>query len=120
MSLSYSNALLRVIVAKICQDVGWHTAHVSALNVLSDLLKLYIKQISVAAVNFANHAGRSQPTIDDVAVAFNYLSIDISQLQNYILNVDSSPLDIKVPFFPLPCKQNRVLDRTDPDEERDE
>lgn len=120
MKLTYTNSLLRIIVSKICQDVGWHSAHISALNVLSDVFAHYIQQISVSALQYANHAGRSQPTFEDLAIAFNHLKIDLNQLQNYISNVDSSPLDIKVPFYPLSCRRNRVLDRTEFDEERAE
>src|SRR5699024_9193804 len=38
----------------------------------------------------------------------------------YILNVDSSPLDVELPFYPITTKQNRVLDHCDPEEERPE
>ena len=120
MALTYSNSLTRVVVSKICQDVGWQTAHVSTLDALSELLVYYIRQVSTAALDYANHCGRAQPTFDDLAMAFNYLSIDMSQLQDFILNIDSSPLSIPIPLYPLPCRQNRVFDNYEQNQDRPE
>lgn len=120
-SKSFSHSVLRMIVAKICQDVGWHTTHDSALNLLSDVLAHYIRQLSIVVVDYANHGGRSEPTIDDLYASFKHLDIDISQLQDFIVNVDPSPLPIQLPFYPIKkCKQDKAFDEplSDSDVER--
>lgn len=116
----YVDELTQSVVSRILLDVGWHTGTTSALNVLSDLFTHYIRQLSITAVDYANHCGRPQPTIDDLAIAFDAFKIDLSQLQDYILNVDSSPLPRAVPFFPLPCRQNRTADNWEPNQDRPE
>ena len=42
MSEEFSHQLLRVVVAKLCQPLGWHGMHVSAGDVLTDVMKHYI------------------------------------------------------------------------------
>lgn len=44
--------------------------------------------------------------MDDVALAFNDLNINISDLDEYISNVDPVPCIINVPKFPIPKDSN--------------
>ncbi len=119
--MTYADDLATSAVAKIFQDIGWHTAHRTALTTMTDMLRDYIRKMSTVAVDFANHNGRSEPTTEDLAMTLKYMNVDVSQLQDYVLNVDSSPLPHKVPFFPVPCKANRAIDNCAPsDEERPE
>lgn len=119
--MTFSSEISCAVVAKICQDVGWHTAHKGALTVLADLLENYIRKISSIAVDFANHNDRNDPNVDDLAMTFKFINFDLNQLRDYVLNVNSSPLPQKVPIFPLPCRENRAIDNCAPsDEERPE
>ena len=122
--LTISNSALRIVVSKICQDVGFNSGHVSAINVLSDLMAHYIKKLSSTALAYANHCGRSEPCMDDLGYALELLQIDLSQLQDYVLNVESSPLPFTLPAYPLKTKskQNRAIDNraTSPDPHRKE
>lgn len=44
--------------------------------------------------------GRTEPNLDDVALAFGDLNIHIPDLEEYIVNVDSVPCIFQVPKFP--------------------
>lgn len=50
--------------------------------------------------------GRTEPNLDDIALAFNDLNINIADLEEYITNVDSVPCIINVPKFPIPKESN--------------
>lgn len=50
--------------------------------------------------------GRTEPNLDDIALAFNDLNINVADLEEYITNVDSVPCIINVPKFPIPKESN--------------
>lgn len=50
--------------------------------------------------------GRTEPNLDDIALAFNDLNINVADLEEYISNVDSVPCIINVPKFPIPKESN--------------
>lgn len=45
--------------------------------------------------------GRTEPNLDDVALAFHDLNIQLSDLDEYISNVDPVPCATEVPKFPI-------------------
>lgn len=57
-------------------------------------------------VLFAQTDGRIEPNLDDVALAFNDLNIQIPDLEEYVSNVDPVPCIINVPKFPAPKESN--------------
>lgn len=50
--------------------------------------------------------GRTEPNLDDVALAFNDLNINVADLEEYITNVDPVPCIINVPKFPISKESN--------------
>lgn len=121
LSLTFTEEILRKTTTKICQDVGWHRSHLSCLDVLSDLLGVYIHRLAQACGEYANQAGRTEPTVEDTHMAFQFMNIDLSQLLDLITNVESSPLEnIPIPFYPITERPNRVIDQVDETETREE
>ena len=64
--------------------------------------------------------GRTEPNLDDVALAFNELHITLSELRDYVENVDSKPFAHDVVEFPAakssrlqPVEQEQVTGSTD-------
>lgn len=51
--------------------------------------------------------GRSEPNLDDVGLAFRDMTVSISDLEEYVANVDPVPCAIDVPKFPLQ-KENHL------------
>ena len=46
MSEEYTHQLLRMVVGRICQQLGWQAMHSSACDVLVDIMKHYMFTIS--------------------------------------------------------------------------
>ena len=111
--LTYTQNLLRRVTAKIAYDVGFHSAHTSAIDTLAEVLRTYMIQLCSVTKDFAQLADRDVPEIVDLEISCKYLGIDFGQLKDYIINVDSSPLEPQVPFFPLPTRPNRISDYCD-------
>jgi histone H3/H4 len=118
MVITYSDAILRGFVAQICRDMGWNASHSTSLDVLTQITSSYLKQLSKLCVNYANHCGRQTPTFDDIALAFRQFNIDLNELKDYVSNVESTPLPVNVPKFPVKNVSNRVITNTGEGEER--
>lgn len=50
--------------------------------------------------------GRTEPNLNDVALAFNDMNINLSDIEEYIANVDPVPCIVNVPRFPIPKESN--------------
>ncbi|KAK2587163.1 hypothetical protein KPH14_002916 [Odynerus spinipes] len=101
MSAEYSRAVLRMVVAQICQTIGWHSINSTPLEFMVDLMQEYILRISKLTHQYAEVLGRIEPNLDDLGLAFRHMNIDIHELAEYVKNVDSVPCTIAVPKFPV-------------------
>lgn len=50
--------------------------------------------------------GRTEPNLNDVVLAFNDLNINLSDIEEYIANVEQVPCIVNVPRFPIPKESN--------------
>ncbi|XP_033365396.1 transcription initiation factor TFIID subunit 3 isoform X3 [Bombus vosnesenskii] len=101
MSIEYSRSVLKMVVAQICQTIGWHSINSTPLEFMVDLMQEYILQISRLAHQYAEILGRTEANLDDLGLAFRHMNIDIQELTEYIKNVDSVPCPVTVPKFPV-------------------
>ncbi|XP_043489018.1 transcription initiation factor TFIID subunit 3 isoform X3 [Polistes fuscatus] len=101
MSTEYSRSVLRMVVAQICQTIGWHSINSTPLEFMVDLMEEYILRISKVTHQYAEVLGRTEPNLDDLGLAFKHMNIDIQELAEYAKNVDSVPCAINVPKFPV-------------------
>ena len=46
--------------------------------------------------------GHTDPNLDDLGLAFLEMGINISELEEYVRNVDSVPFMHEIPMYPLP------------------
>jgi len=53
MSLQYSRSLLRVVIAQLCQQLGWNAIHPSPLELLTSILERYIVQLGCQTHRFS-------------------------------------------------------------------
>lgn len=119
-NMTFSDSALRLAIALNADDIGFHAIHSTALASLTDTLNYYLSKLSVSVHRFSNHAGRTEPTIDDVRLAYQSMNIDTQQMTDFISNVEPSQFPVKIPFYPLPCRRNRLEANVDEDEERPE
>ncbi|CAL1541792.1 unnamed protein product, partial [Lymnaea stagnalis] len=102
MSKKYSRSLLRISVAQICQNLGWHSAQSSSLEVLTDVLERYLLQLGGTCHRYAEQFGRTQANLDDLGLAFRHMGINVSELEDYVRHVDPVPFAHEVVAFPAP------------------
>ncbi|XP_068169869.1 transcription initiation factor TFIID subunit 3 [Antennarius striatus] len=107
MCESYARSLLRVSVAQICQALGWDAVQLTACDLLSDVLHRYIQQLSRACHRYSELYGRTDPVLDDVSQAFRLLGVSLSELEDYVHNLEPVPFVHQLPVFPV--SKNNVL-----------
>ncbi|KAK0169806.1 hypothetical protein PV328_010446 [Microctonus aethiopoides] len=97
----YSRGILKIVVAQICQIIGWHSINSTPLEFMVDLMQEYLLRIARVAHQYAEILGRTDPNLDDLGLAFQQMNVDINQLAEYVKNVDSVPCVISVPKLPI-------------------
>ncbi|XP_035527777.1 RUN and SH3 domain-containing protein 1 [Morone saxatilis] len=107
MCESYARSLLRVSVAQICQALGWDAVQLTACDLLSDVLHRYIQQLARACHRYSELYGRTDPVLDDVSQAFRLLGVSLSELEDYVHNLEPVPFVSQTPLFPV--SKNNVL-----------
>ncbi|XP_008543476.1 transcription initiation factor TFIID subunit 3 [Microplitis demolitor] len=98
----YSRRVLQIIVAQICQSIGWRSIHSTPLEFMVDLLHDYLWQLAYISNEYAKVLGRTDVNLDDVGLAFQHMNIDLNQLAEYVENVRSIPCAIQIPKYPVP------------------
>ncbi|XP_031629821.1 transcription initiation factor TFIID subunit 3 isoform X2 [Contarinia nasturtii] len=106
MSLPYIQQLTKVIVAQITQTIGWNSIQTTPLELITDILHKYLEELTRQTQRYTELYGRTEPNLDDIALAFNDLNINIADLEEYITNVDSVPCIVNVPKFPIAKESN--------------
>ncbi|XP_056137634.1 transcription initiation factor TFIID subunit 3 [Lampris incognitus] len=107
MCESYARSLLRVSVAQICQALGWDSVQLTACDLLSDVLHRYIQQLARGCHRYSELYGRTDPMLDDVGQAFRLLGVSLSELEDYVNNLEPVGFVHQTPLFPV--SKNNVL-----------
>ncbi|KAG4066162.1 hypothetical protein HA402_010364 [Bradysia odoriphaga] len=97
---AYTQQILKVTVAQLCQTIGWNSISNTPLELMSDILNKYIKEIATQTHRYSELYGRTEPNLDDVALAFKDMNVNIADLEEYVNNVDPVPCAIDVPKYP--------------------
>nr|XP_054752301.1 transcription initiation factor TFIID subunit 3-like isoform X2 [Lytechinus pictus] len=106
MAEGFCQALLRVSMAQICQELGWHSIHSTPCDLLTDVLQRYIQQLASVSHCYAEQYGRTEPNVDDLGLTFNDMGVSLYELENYIRDVDPIPFKHDIPQFPLRRKND--------------
>lgn len=109
MVVTFGDSILRCVVSQLCRDIGWHASNNSTLDVLTELTRHYIHQLGSVSCRYAEHCGRTEANLDDIALAFQELNINLNDLRDYVDNVEPSPLAVQIPKFPVPNNSNRIV-----------
>lgn len=106
MASEYCRQILRVVVAQLCQHLGWHSTHATPLEVLTDVLERYILDVSRTTHQYAERYGRTEVNLDDLGLAFRTLDISLPELEDYVKHVEALPFGKDLAAFPKPKKSN--------------
>ncbi|KAK7891899.1 hypothetical protein WMY93_023862 [Mugilogobius chulae] len=107
MCESYARSLLRVSVAQICQALGWDAVQVTACDLLSDVLHRYIQQLARVCHRYSELYGRTDPVLDDLGQAFRLMGVSLTELEDYVNNMEAVGFTHQMPLFPV--SKNNVL-----------
>lgn len=53
MSSEYSRGVLKIVVASICQTIGWHSINSTPLEFMVDLMQEYLLRVARLAHQYA-------------------------------------------------------------------
>lgn len=106
MSAQFGRDHCKIAVVKILQTIGWHSINSTPLEVLTDLMVQYIRQISKTTNDYTTEFGNTEANLDHLGLAFHELGINLSDLSEYVTYVNFCPAAQPVPKFPLPKEDN--------------
>lgn len=52
---TYTHQVLSVVVAQICQTIGWQSVTTTSLEILVDILERYIKEVCRITHDYSEH-----------------------------------------------------------------
>ncbi|XP_009620810.1 transcription initiation factor TFIID subunit 8-like [Nicotiana tomentosiformis] len=116
---AFSQAIARIVIAQICESVGFQGFQHSALDALSDVAVRYVREVGKTADLYANLAGRSQGNVFDVIQGLEDLgsvqgfsgasdvnrclfsSGTIRELIRHVNEAEENPFAYSIPGFPV-------------------
>ncbi|PNF17120.1 hypothetical protein B7P43_G09094 [Cryptotermes secundus] len=102
MAETFSRNALKMVVAQICQTIGWHSILSTPLDIMIDIVQRYITEVGKHMHRYSEQFGHTVPNLDDVGLAFRDMGINLPDLEEYIRNVDSVPCVYEIPKYPIP------------------
>ncbi|KAI1701419.1 PHD-finger domain-containing protein [Ditylenchus destructor] len=87
---------------RVLENMGFTSAHQSCVYSLSSMMRNYFERLCSAASASADHAGRESLILEDANVAFKTMGVNMTELHDYIREVDNFTPELNVPLFPVP------------------
>ncbi|KAJ1372479.1 hypothetical protein KIN20_034649 [Parelaphostrongylus tenuis] len=97
----YLNAQLRAATSRCIGQIGFTHANTECVDVLTDVMKLYLKQIASHMHDFTELSGRTMPTLIDVELVFKKMRISVPELYQFMRQVRSMDPYIARPIQPI-------------------
>jgi len=117
MSEQFARAVLKVAIAQIFQNVGFHGMQHSACEALTEILSKYIEEIGRTSHMCAELACRTECNYNDVKLALSDIGLLMSDLSIYAKENEDNPLNKAIPRFPVRKKRETQLEfREEPEE----
>ena len=117
MVFTYSEEALKIAIAQLAHNVGWHGIGSNSFEILIDVTARFMKQIAKTSSCVANQYNRTQVNFDDLRLAFNYLGISVNELEDYYKHVDAIPfVKGSLANYPVTAKGVKRICYPDPTE----
>ncbi|KAK7866107.1 hypothetical protein R5R35_011625 [Gryllus longicercus] len=104
----FNKIVLKVIAAKLTRDVGWLKIRSRPLEVMSDALHRFMKDISIRVYRYAEFSGRTEPSVNDINLVLQDLNIEVSELEKY-KHKTKSVTTIHISQYPVPSPDELSL-----------
>ncbi|XP_067930112.1 transcription initiation factor TFIID subunit 3-like isoform X2 [Watersipora subatra] len=101
MAENYSQSVIRAAVGQICKSVGFDSINKSALEVLVDFAERHAVLIGRKSRRYAEQFGRTDPTIDDLEMAFKEVDISTKEMVDFKKSIDPVTLSQEVYDYPI-------------------
>ncbi|KAF9181108.1 hypothetical protein BGZ51_005661 [Haplosporangium sp. Z 767] len=88
---NFCQSMLRISTMHVLQSAGYDAVQANPMSVLVDCLGRYLAFLAESAKEFAEHSGRSQITAFDVADGLSDLGIELSDLENWLVENGGGP-----------------------------
>eukprot|EP00047_Mylnosiga_fluctuans_P010018 m.14201 g.14201 ORF g.14201 m.14201 type:complete len:611 (-) comp2913_c0_seq1:326-2158(-) len=88
---AFCNELTTISVAQLAQQAGFQSINSAACEALVDLARRYIGQLGTQAAECANHFGRSQTSLDDVALAMDSMGASVTAMERHLFTAHLQP-----------------------------
>ncbi|KAJ6834940.1 transcription initiation factor TFIID subunit 8-like [Iris pallida] len=123
----FGGAVARIAVAQICESVGFHSSHGSALNALADIAIRFICTLGNAANFYANSASRTEGNVFDLIQGLEELGNShgfsgapdvhrclassgvVREIVRFMSTEEEVPFPRPVPSFPIVRDQRPAL-----------
>lgn len=106
MASSFAKDALKICVAQICQNIGWHAVQTCPMDILVDVLQRYIFEIAKSVHQYSCQYNRTEPNLDDLALTFKDFGIVLQEIEEYVNNVEPVPFVHKISQFPVKHSSN--------------
>jgi len=106
MSELFCRQVLRVVVAELCQAVGFDSAHESSLDVLVDILQRFLVSTGKISQSYAENCQNTNVHLNDVMQCFSQIRFPVNSLSEYMQQMEVVKLKQTVSKFPIPKKSN--------------
>ncbi|XP_045478419.1 transcription initiation factor TFIID subunit 8-like [Harmonia axyridis] len=104
---TFNRKMLAAAIGSICIGEGFDTIEKDALGTLVEMLQCYLSQIGLSSKNYCELAGRTEPVVADIILAFVELGITVPTLEDYMKTSKYPSLPPIVPQ--QPPKQPNML-----------
>ncbi|KYQ93318.1 hypothetical protein DLAC_05986 [Tieghemostelium lacteum] len=98
---NYARILSKIVVAQISGSFGFHSITNSAVESLADVLKLYIEEIGTRSHEYSELSCRTDSNFYDVNQTLYDMGLNLTELQQFLLQADEIPFSRPIPPFPL-------------------
>ncbi|KAG0186762.1 hypothetical protein DFQ28_007330 [Apophysomyces sp. BC1034] len=105
--LTFAFTANRKVVSLLAQEAGFHSAEVSALDTMADLLGLYLERLLSTTHSYADLANRTRPNTHDLAQSLEDQGIPLSSLLKYVERFRSAPIAKVSSSLTLRTEQSR-------------
>ena len=95
---NYTHSALKIVIAQMCQVLGWHAMQPVTLDILVDLLHRYLLKLGSTTCEYALLANRTEPNLEDLFSTFHHMRINLEEMRSFVQHVEMPRSLANFPF----------------------
>jgi len=101
MDRLFAKAVMKVVAAQVCKDIGFQSISEGACEALAEITQKYVEEIGKTSHLSSEKASRTESNFNDVRQALKELNVTLDDLRTFASLADSSPFPKEIPEFPV-------------------